>query len=250
MQFIFLGWMMFDYLERTALIYSQDILDGFAQSHVLVAGLGGVGGYVADSLVRSGVGKLTIIDHDIVSRSNINRQLIALNSTIGQKKITVLEQRLRDINPSVQVNALDEFIRKDDTDALLAKYQPDIVVDAIDSLACKVALVAQAYEKGIPVFSSMGAGRKKDVSKVRVGDISKTEVCALARHMRKRLKKHGITQGIQTVYSVENPIETGELEMIECGRDRVVNGSISYMPALFGLMLSGLVLDHLAQTNV
>lgn len=241
---------MFDYLERTALIYSQETLDQFANSHVLIAGLGGVGGYVADSLARSGVGQLTIIDHDVISRSNINRQLIALHSTMGLKKVDVLSQRLRDINPLIKLNALDEFIRNDDMDTVLTIYQPDIVVDAIDSLACKVGLVAKAYEKGIPVFSSMGAGRKKDVSKVRVGDISKTEVCALARHMRKRLKKYGITKGIQTVYSVESPIEVGELEAIECGRDRVVNGSISYMPALFGLMLSGLVLDQLAQTRV
>ena len=240
---------MFDFLERTALIYSPEQLNYFANSHVLVAGLGGVGGFVCESLVRSGVGQLTIIDHDVISKSNINRQIIALNSTVGHKKVDVLSHRLKDINPSIQLNTLDEFIRNDDMDELLTRYQPDIVVDAIDSLACKVALVATAYEKDIPVFSSMGAGRKKDVSKVRVGDISKTEVCALARHMRKRLKKHGITKGIQTVYSTESPIEVGEMESIECGRDRVVNGSISYMPAIFGLMLSGLVLDKLAQTK-
>lgn len=231
--------------ERSLLVFDSDGIERLQNAHVLIAGVGGVGGFVAEALARAGVGQLTIIDHDEVGASNLNRQIVALHSTLGNKKVDVMQRRIADINPACRVTTRAAFLRPEDMDELLTDSY-DYVVDAIDSLNCKVALVATAVHKSLRVASSMGAGRRIDPSKISLSDISKTHGCALARNMRQRLKKQGIKKGVVTVFSTELPKEPGPMESIEGARGRVVNGTASYMPGLFGLMLAGHVIKTLA----
>jgi len=234
--------------ERSALVFEEQGLLQLQQAHVLVAGVGGVGGFVIEALARAGVGELTIIDHDNVSASNLNRQIIALSSTIGLNKAEVMASRIHEINPACKVNVSKQFVRPEDMESLLS-HQFDYVVDAIDSLNCKVSLVLTALQKGLPTVSSMGAGRRIDPSKIVLADISKTHGCGLARNMRHRLKKQRITKGLMTVFSTELPKEPGPMEEIEGARGRVVNGTASYMPGIFGLMLAGYVIQQLTKLN-
>ncbi len=234
--------------ERSLLVFGEEGILRLQNAHVFIAGMGGVGGFVAEALARAGVGALTLLDHDVVSGSNKNRQLVALDSTLGAKKVDVMKARILEINPDCQVTVLYQFIRPDDMEVLLSNSY-DFVVDAIDSLNCKVALVATALDKGLPVVSSMGAGRRIDPSKVVMADISKTHGCALARNMRQRLKKRGIKKGLMTVFSTEVPNAPGPMEVIDGARGRVVNGTASYMPGIFGLMLAGKVISSLAQRH-
>lgn len=231
--------------ERSQLVFDETGMKNLHSAHVLVAGVGGVGGFVAEALARSGVGQLTLIDHDDVSESNKNRQIIALDSTQGQNKAEVMAKRIADINPDCQVNISKQFIRPEDMDELLS-FPYTYVVDAIDSLNCKVSLVVTAKQKGLPVVSSMGAGRRVDPSKISLSDISKTHGCALARNMRQRLKKQRIHKGVMTVFSTEVPKAPGPMEEIDGARGRVVNGTASYMPGIFGLMLAGYVINDIA----
>lgn len=218
-------------VERSLLVFEDTGVLQLHSSHVLVAGVGGVGGFVIEALARAGVGRLTIIDHDTVSPSNMNRQIIALNSTQGRNKADLMAERIADINPECNVTVSHAFLRPDDMDELLSDSY-DFVVDAIDSLNCKTALVITAVQKGIPVASSMGAGRRIDPSKIQLADISKTYGCALARNMRQRLKKQRIHKGVITVFSSELPKAPGPMEEIEGSRGRVVNGTASYMPGI------------------
>lgn len=231
--------------ERSLLVFAETGLQQLQAAHVLIAGVGGVGGFVAEALARAGVGRLTLIDHDAVSLSNKNRQIIALDSTLGLNKAEVMAQRISEINPECKVIISREFIRPEDMEILLSTPY-DFVVDAIDSLNCKAALVITAVQKKIPVASSMGAGRRIDPSKIELADISKTYGCALARNMRQRLKKQRIHKGVITVFSSELPKAPGPMEAIEGSRGRVVNGTASYMPGIFGLMLAGRVIQLLA----
>jgi tRNA A37 threonylcarbamoyladenosine dehydratase len=234
--------------ERSMLVFGETGLVSLQRSHVLIAGIGGVGGFVAEALARAGVGSITLLDHDQVSGSNKNRQLVALNSTIGLKKVDVMKERILEINPSCNVEVSYQFIRPEDMETILSPSY-DFVVDAIDSLNCKVALVVTALQKGLPIVSSMGAGRRIDPSKIVLADISKTHGCALARNMRQRLKKQGIKKGLLTVFSTEIPNAPGPMEAIEGARGRVVNGTASYMPGIFGLMLAGKVISLLAESK-
>jgi tRNA A37 threonylcarbamoyladenosine dehydratase len=214
-----------------------------------VAGLGGVGSYCAEALARAGVGRLTLIDHDVVAMSNINRQLPALLSTVGQPKAEAMAARIRDINPACELSVIREFLVPE-TVADIVPADVDFVVDCIDSLNCKVALVASSVERGLRVASSMGAGNKLDPTRIKIADISKTSMCPLAAVMRKRLRKRGIAKGVLTVFSDEAGRAPLPPQPVEGrGRARAVNGTISYMPPLFGLMLAGAVIQRLiAQT--
>lgn len=232
--------------ERSRLVFSDQGLTRLQKSHVLVAGVGGVGGFVCEALARAGVGHLTLVDHDRVSPSNLNRQIVALHSTQGESKVEVMKQRILDINPTAQVTIIKEFLSPEAMPGLVAEGF-DFIVDAIDSLSCKVALVEQAVRQKVPVVSSMGAGRRIDQSKIAIADISKTHGCGLARAMRQRLKKQGIKKGVPVVFSTEIPKDPGPFEAIDGARGRVVNGTASYMPGIFGLMLAGLVIQELAQ---
>jgi tRNA A37 threonylcarbamoyladenosine dehydratase len=235
--------------ERAEILIGVDGIRRLARSHIFLAGLGGVGSWCAEALARAGIGRLTLVDHDQVAVSNINRQLPALFSTVGRDKADVMAERISDINPDCRLSVLSQFIDPDNVDTLLPA-DVDYVVDCIDSLNCKVALIATAYRRGLRVASSMGAGNKLDPSRVRLGDIAKTEVCPLAREVRHRLKRQGISKGILTVYSDESGRPPRPPEATSHGRARAVNGTIAYLPPLFGLMLAGAVIQALlAETS-
>ena len=233
--------------ERTRILLDPSEQIRLARAHVLVAGLGGVGSYCAEALARAGVGRLTIIDHDVVAISNINRQLPALLSTVGQPKAELMAARIRDINPACELTVIREFLVPE-TVADIVPADVDYVIDCIDSLNCKVALVATSVERGLRVASSMGAGNKLDPRRIQIADISKTEMCPLASVMRKRLRKRGIPKGVLTVFSDEPGRAPLPPQPVEGrGRARAVNGTISYMPPLFGLMLAGAVVQRLIE---
>jgi tRNA A37 threonylcarbamoyladenosine dehydratase len=235
--------------ERTSILLNETELTRLARAHVLVAGLGGVGSYCAEALARAGVGKLTLIDHDVVAVSNINRQLPALLSTVGQSKAELMAARIRDINPACELNIIREFITPENAIDLVPA-DVDYVIDCIDSLNCKVALVATSFERGLRVASSMGAGNKLDPSRIKLADISLTCLCPLASIMRKRLRKRGIASGVLTVFTNEPGRAPLAPQPVEGhGRARAVNGTISYMPPLFGLMLAGAVVQQLIAEN-
>lgn len=234
-----------EWKSRTTLLLGEDRMNYLSGCHVLVVGLGGVGAYAAEQLCRAGIGKMTIVDADTVNESNLNRQLPALRSTIGRPKVEVVAQRLLDINPELELTVHNEFIRDERTEAILDETNYQFVVDAIDSLSPKVFLLYHALRRQIPVVSSMGAGAKTDPSQVRIADISKTQNCALAKAVRKRLRTLGVNKGIAAVFSTEmaNPDAVIEVDDEQC--KRTTTGTISYMPALFGCFLSAHVLRNI-----
>lgn len=237
---------MFPFLERTALIYGPERLARLAAAHVLVVGTGGVGSWAAEMLARGGVGRLTIIDADSVSLSNINRQLPALRSTVGRAKTDVMAERLSDINPDLQLTALSEYLEADRAADLLDRLAPDFTVDAIDTVRPKVALLAAALRCGRPVVSSMGAGAKTDISQVRQADLWTTCHCGLARAVRDGLKREGLKgRRLPVVFSTEPPQRSAIIEAIGEREKLRTAGTVSYLPAAFGLHLSAYVLEHL-----
>lgn len=231
--------------ERTALLVGEEILKRFSESTAAVVGLGGVGAYAAEMLARAGVGTLLIIDNDTVSQTNKNRQLLALDSTVGNAKTDVLEARIKDINPDAKVIKLQEYLEPENIKAILGAYRIDFLVDAIDTLAPKLALINYCVTTGIPLVSSMGSGAKYDITKVRITDISKSFNCPLAYMVRKRLRReYGISKGFKTVFSEELPDEKAIVP--EEGRNKKSNvGTISYLPAVFGCACAQAALEHL-----
>ena len=232
---------------RSQILIGDDGLDRLRQKTVLIAGLGGVGGYCAEAVARAGVGQMIILDHDTVSPSNLNRQLLALHSTLGRKKTEVMRERLLDINPELVLTVCDRFIHPSDAGEWLAAFAPDMLADCIDSIACKAALIAAAQARGIAVISAMGAGNRLDVSHARIRSLNQTSGCPLARELRRTLKAHGANLGYPVVYSDEprrQPLPHQPVGGDVPGRARAVNGTISYLPALFGIMMAG----HIIQT--
>ncbi|PQJ95209.1 tRNA threonylcarbamoyladenosine dehydratase [Chromatium okenii] len=234
--------------ERTRILVGDAGIERLRSSRVLIAGLGGVGAFAAEALARAGVGALTLADHDHVAASNLNRQLVALHSTLAQRKTAVMAERIVDINPACQVTRIDEFLAAGDIENLLIPNHFDHIIDAIDSLNSKLALLETALQRGIPIVSSMGAGGRLDPTRVRVGDIAETRICPLAREVRQRLRRRGITAGLTVVWSDEQPHPAQPPEETGRGRPRAVNGSISYLPSLFGLMLAGITVQRLLTT--
>ena len=236
------------FLDRTVLILGEEAVCRIMKSHVLVLGIGGVGAYAAEMLVRSGVGKITIVDGDCVEYSNLNRQLVALNSTIGKPKTEVLRERLLDINPYCQVVAIQDFIRDEKIENLLLSDKFDYVVDAIDSLSPKVFFLAACKKMKLQVISSMGSGARLDPTKLEIADISKTYNCALARAVRKRLKSLGISSGIKTVFSKEAPNPDAVFAyQDENNCNHSITGTVSYIPCVFGCTLASFVIKELAK---
>lgn len=231
--------------ERTQILVGEQGIQRLQQAHVLLSGLGGVGSFAAEALGRAGIGRLTLIDHDVVSPSNLNRQLPATGETLGQKKVALMGHRLATINPHCQLVLLDHFLTPDTIPDILDKARPDWVIDAIDSLNCKVALLVETMARGWPVVSSMGAGGRLDPTRLVVGDLMDTRVCPLAREVRIRLRRRGLGRGVITVWSPETPAPPAPPERCDRGRIRVVNGTISYLPALFGSTLAGIVIHAL-----
>lgn len=230
--------------ERTELLLGEEKLNILRNAHVLVVGLGGVGAYAAEMIARAGVGRMTIADADVVGESNINRQLLALTSTIGRNKSEVMAERLRDINPRIELTVITEYIRDEKTYELLDAARYDYVVDCIDTLSPKVNLIAAALERGLPVVSSMGAGAKTDPTIIEVKDIGKSHHCPLAHMLRKRLHKLGIRSGFWAVFSPE-PVREGAMIIAEETNKKSNVGTISYIPASFGCVCASVVIRDL-----
>ncbi|MBR6694051.1 MAG: tRNA threonylcarbamoyladenosine dehydratase [Clostridia bacterium] len=219
--------------DRTDMLLGRQSREKLNNMHVAVLGIGGVGSFVCEALARAGIGELTLIDSDTVSESNINRQLIALHSTIGHKKTAVMAERVADINPEIKVNCHDIFFSPE-TAGNIDFSQFSFVVDAVDTVSAKLLIIEKSRDLGIPVISSMGTGNKLDPTAFRIADIEKTSVCPLARVMRYELKKRGI-KGVRVLYSTEQPIETGER----------TPASISFVPSVAGLIIAGEVIKEL-----
>ncbi len=235
---------MNNWLERTELLFGVEKLEMLRRANVLVVGVGGVGAYAAEMIARAGVGRMTIADADRVSESNINRQLVAMHSTIGREKCDILAERLKDINPELQLIVVNRFIKDDETDALLDSDKFDYVVDAIDTLSPKLALIKGSLDRGIPIVSSMGAGAKTDPTLMEIKDIAKTHHCPLAHMLRKRLHKIGIRRGFKAVFSPE-PVRDGAMILCEEQNKKSNVGTISYIPALFGIGCASVVIRGL-----
>ncbi len=233
--------------EKLEIIMTRAGLERLAEATVMVIGLGGVGSNCVEALARGGIGHLVVIDHDVVSESNINRQAIAYHSTLGRKKHEVVRSMVADINPACEVEALDMFLRADDIPVLLDKYlgRVDMVIDAIDSVSTKLAIAAYADRTGMPLISSMGGGNKLHPECIRFADISKTVNCPLSRVMRKECRKRGIRK-LRVLYSCEEPVKRPPLEGAS-RKERTNLGTASFMPPIFGQMIAGKVLCEIAQ---
>jgi len=234
--------------ERTRLLVGKEKLTELRNKHVLIAGLGGVGAYAAEQLCRAGVGEMTIVDGDAYHASNINRQLGALHSTLGESKTEVMARRLRDINPDVELHPIDEFIRDDRMVELLKNHHYDFVVDAIDTLSPKIFLIYHCVQLGLPIVSSMGAGGKTDPTKITIADLSKSYNCKLAYHLRKRLRKLGVKKGVQVIFSAEKMDDEAVVVDNPGPNKKSTVGTISYMPPLFGGFMASVVLRNFLAT--
>jgi len=236
---------MEDRFTRTKLLLGEDALTKLSHSRVAVFGVGGVGSYVVEALARSGVGHFLLVDNDTVSVSNINRQLHALTSTVGQYKTKLMADRIKLINPDAVVETIEDFYLPETRDKFLSG-DIDYIVDAIDTVTAKLDLVMQAHERNIPIISSMGAGNKLDPTKFQVADIYKTSVCPLARVMRQKLRKLGI-KSLKVVYSQEEPLSVKAIDEelnIPAGKS-TVPGSVAFVPSVAGLIIASEVVKDL-----
>lgn len=236
---------MEDWKQRTRLLLGEEKSERLRQAHVLVVGVGGVGAYAAEMLCRAGVGRLTLVDADTVQPTNINRQLPALHSTLGQPKVEVLAVRFRDINPEVELTVLPVFLKDENIPQLLDAVRYDFVVDAIDTLAPKCHLIAEALRRRIKIVSSMGAGAKSDITQIRFADIWDTYHCGLSKAVRKRLQKMGIRHKLPVVFSTEQADPKAVLLTDDEQNKKSTCGTVSYMPAVFGCYLAEYVIRRL-----
>lgn len=238
-----------DWMSRTRLLLGDEHVEKLLRSHVLVAGLGGVGAYAAEQLCRAGIGKMTIVDGDIIAASNKNRQLPALDSTLGKQKAEVMAQRLLDINPMLELRVVNTYLKNEKIDLLLSE-KFDYVVDAIDTLAPKVFFILKSLKQQQPLVSSMGAGGKLDPTQIRISDISESHSCRLAFYIRKRLQRFGVRSGFQVVFSPE-PVESARKIKVENETNKKTNvGTISYMPAIFGCYCASVVITGLLEKKM
>ena len=229
-----------DFKMRTGLIVGQEGLDKLKDANVIVFGVGGVGSFACEALVRAGVGNITIVDFDDVDITNINRQIPALHSTVGRYKVDVMEERILDINPNINIKKIRSLYNKDTSDEILTERY-DYVVDAIDMVSSKIHLIETCEKKGLKIISSMGMGNKLDPTKIVVTDIHKTSTCPLAKVMRKELRDRGIKK-LKVVYSTEQPIELKKKVMN--GR-KVTPGSVSFVPSVGGLIIASVIVNEL-----
>lgn len=240
---------MINEFSRTELLIGEEKMRHLRDASVMVFGVGGVGSHCIEALARSGVGELTLIDNDTVSVTNINRQSIASHSTVGRYKTEVMKERIRDICPDITVETCEMFVLPDNIAALFDRVgDPDYIIDAIDTVSAKIAIVETAKERGIPLISSMGTGNKLHGELFEIADLSETSVCPLCRVMRKELKNRGITH-LKVLYSKEKPVDvsarsTGE----DAGMRRALPGSISFVPPVAGLLIAGEVIRDLTGT--
>lgn len=236
---------MEDWKQRTRLLLGEEKMERLQQAHVLVVGLGGVGAYAAEMICRAGVGRMTIVDADTVQPTNINRQLPALHSTMGREKAEVLAAHFKDINPDIQLTVLPVFLKDDNIPELLDAARYDFIVDAIDTLAPKCYLIAEALKRHIKIVSSMGAGAKSDITQIRFADIWDTYHCGLSKAVRKRLQKLGIKRKLPVVFSTEQADPKAVLLTEDEQNKKSTCGTVSYMPAVFGCYLAEYVIKRL-----
>ncbi len=228
-------------ISRTAMLLGDEAVLKLKNSRVLLFGLGGVGGYTLEALARAGVGELHLVDADRVSESNINRQILALGSTVGQEKTAAAAARVADINPEARVYTYPRFVSEEEAAAMVADLSPDYVIDAIDTVSAKIGIIRAAKEQNIPVISCMGTGNKLDPAALQIADIAKTHTCPLARSVRARLRAVGIVH-VDVLFSAEKPVPPRE-RVEEDGR--VIPATVSYVPAVAGLLLGGYVIRRL-----
>lgn len=231
--------------QRTEILLGKEKLERFQNSHVLVVGLGGVGAYAAEMICRAGIGKMTIVDADTVQPSNINRQLPALSTTVGQTKAEVVAKRLKEINPELELTVHPIFLKDDNIPQLLDSAEFDFIVDAIDTLSPKCYLIANAMQRRIKIVSSMGAGAKSDITQVRFADIWDTYHCGLSKAVRKRLQKMGIKRKLPVVFSTEQADPNAVILTEDERNKKSTCGTVSYMPAVFGCYLAEYVIKRL-----
>ena len=237
-----------EWQTRTALLMGDEALERLSRSTVAVVGVGGVGAYAAEMLARAGVGHLILLDCDVVSPSDKNRQLLATDSAMGRVKVEVMEERLKDINPAIEITKIEDYLTEENVPQMLGKYKIDFLVDAIDTLSPKLALIEYCVKGGIPHVSSMGSGAKYDATKVRLVDLSKSYNCPLAYIVRKKLRKRGIEKGFKVVFSEELPEREAIVE--DAGRNKKSQvGTISYMPAVFGCVCAQAAIDFLRKNH-
>jgi len=238
--------MMENWQERTELLIGLENLNKLKKAHVLVVGLGGVGAYAAESICRAGIGEITIVDGDLIHPSNKNRQLIALESTMGKPKAETIGARLLDINPSLKLHIIQEYIKDDRMIEILDKPY-DYVVDAIDTLSPKVFLIYHSVQKGLKIVSSLGSGARLDPTKIKIADLSKSYNCKLGFVLRKRLRKLGVTKGVKVVFS-EDKADQNAVIVDEPGENKKSTvGTISYMPPIYGCMCASVVIRELIE---
>ncbi|MCL1667426.1 tRNA threonylcarbamoyladenosine dehydratase [Elizabethkingia ursingii] len=238
------------WLERTELLIKEAGIEKLKKSNILIVGMGGVGSFAAEFIARSGVGNLTIVDGDIIDITNINRQLPALHSTVGDDKVELMARRILDINPELNLTRINEFLNPERMEEVIQAGNFDYILDCIDSVSPKLALIKAAKRNKIKIISCMGAGGKLDPSKVMVRDISKTRNCFLAKQVRKRLKKENINKGFRCVFSTEIQREDS-LKMTDGSNyKKSFYGTISYMPAIFGLYAASEVIRYLIQDKI
>lgn len=237
------------WLSRTSLLIGEDALKKLTQKHVMVVGMGGVGSFAAEFIVRSGIGTITIIDGDVVDPSNRNRQLPALATTHGAYKTDIMEDRLLSINPELKVNSVRSFIHPEMVAQQLEK-KPDYIIDAIDSITPKTTFIQMAFAAGLPLVSSMGAGGKMDPTKLTAADISETYNCVFAQQIRKNLRnKYGIYKGIKVVFSPEAPLKESLLLTDGSNYKKSAYGTMSYMPACFGAVCAFVAIRDLIEMD-
>lgn len=223
-----------EWLSREATLIGDDAVEKLKKARILLFGCGGVGSYTAEALIRSGVGYISVVDFDTVSKSNINRQIIATHKTVGMSKVLLMRERALDINPDISFNALSLFVNAENASEIIESEHPDYVIDAIDNVSAKIAIAEYCYKNGIPIIASMGTGNKLDQSRFRITDIKRTEVCPLSKVMRRELRLRGISN-IEVLWSDEQPLKNGER----------TPASISFVPSAAGLMIAGHVIKRI-----
>lgn len=236
---------MSDWLNRTELLIGREAVQRLKNSHILIVGLGGVGSYAAETMVRSGIGKITIVDGDTVNITNKNRQIQALNSTIGKQKAFVLKERFLDINPNLEITVFDEFINPKPMQNLLTKNKYDFVIDCIDSISPKISLILTLRGMKQPFISAMGAGGKLNPTKIKIADIKKTCECKFAQVIKKQLKSKGVRDGVLCVYSEEIQIKKSLKLTNGDNYKKSFYGTIAYMPAMLGMTMAYEVIKRL-----
>lgn len=236
------------FLERSLLLIKEDGIKKLANSHVLIVGVGGVGSYAAEAICRAGIGKITLIDGDVVQRSNINRQLPALHSTIDEAKVEIMQKRLLDINPKLNIQILQQFIMPEEVEQVIPN-DIDFLMDCIDSITPKITTIIHCKKNKIPFISSMGAGGKMDPSRIKIADINDTRDCYFSRDIRKRLRKEKFSYGVKVVYSDEPVSKTTMALSPDTMYKKSFYGTISYMPAMFGMTMASYVIRKIINSK-